>query len=157
MLFIIFALWIIFNGRFTAETALSGVAISAILFLFARKYMGYSPDTDKKIARHFFRGLAYAALLIRETVKSNIYVSKIVFSRRIEIQPQMVFFRTKLKTAAARVMLANSITLTPGTLTVVLTDDLLCVHCLNRELAADIDKTVFVKHLEKFEKQVFKP
>ena len=151
MLFIIFALWVVFNGRFTVETALLGIVISAMLFLFICKYMGYSPDTDKKMARHFLRGLRYAAILIWETAVSNMYVSRIVFSKKIEVRPQMVFFRTHLKTTAARVMLANSITLTPGTLTLVLNDDLLCVHCLNSDLATDIDKSIFVRQLEKFE------
>ena len=151
MLFIIFALWIVLNGKITLETTLLGILISSLLFFFICRYMGYSPGTDIKIARRFFRGLCYAGVLIWETAKSNLYVSKIVFSRKIEIQPQMVFFRTKLKTTAARVMLANSITLTPGTLTVVLTDDLFCVHCLNKDLAADIDKNVFSRQLAKFE------
>lgn len=152
MLFIVLALWIILNGRFTIETTLLGVLISAALFLFTCKYLGYSPSTEKKIARHILRGLCYAAVLVWETVKANVYVSKIVFSKKIQIRPQMVFFRIKLKTTAARVMLANSITLTPGTLTVVLTDDLYCVHCLNNDLAADINKSVFVRQLEGFER-----
>ena len=151
MLFIIFALWIVFNGGFTLETVLLGVAISVSLFLFICRFMGYSPDTDVKIARNFFRALRYAALIIWETVKANLYVSRIVYSRKIEIRPQMVFFKTRLKTTAARVMLANSITLTPGTLTIVLNEDLLCVHCLNHDLATDIDKSVFMRQLEKFE------
>ena len=151
MLLIIFALWIIFNGRITVETTLLGVFISAALFFFICRFMGYSPDTDKKIARHFLRGLCYAGVLIWETAVSNLYVSKIVYSKRVEIRPQMVFFRTKLKTTAARVMLANSITLTPGTLTVVLTDDLLCVHCLNSDLAKDVNDNVFARQLAKFE------
>ena len=153
MPFILFALWIIFNGRLAMETTLLGIVISLMLFMFACRYMGYSPDTDKKMLRFLLRGLRYAAILVWETTKSNLYVSKIVYSRKISVQPQMVFFRTKLKTTAARVALANSITLTPGTLTVVLTDDLFCVHCLNSDFAVNIDKSVFVKQLEKFENQ----
>jgi multicomponent Na+:H+ antiporter subunit E len=152
MLFAIFILWVIFNGRVTLETILLGVAVSAALFLFACKFLGYSPKTEVKVARFFARGVRYAGILIYETAKANVYVSKIVYSRKIDIKPQMVFFKTGLKTTAARVMLANSITLTPGTLTIVLNDDLLCVHCLNSDLAGDIDKSVFVKQLERFEK-----
>ena len=153
MLFAIFILWVIFNGRFTPETLLLGAAISAMLFVFACRFLGYSPKTEKKVARFFVRGVRYALLLIYETAKSNLYVSKIVYSKKIQIRPQMVFFKTGLKTTAARVVLANSITLTPGTLTIVLNEDLLCVHCLNNDLAAGIDKSVFVKRLEKFEEE----
>ncbi|MCL1834614.1 MAG: Na+/H+ antiporter subunit E [Oscillospiraceae bacterium] len=151
MLLIIFILWVIFNGRLTPETALPGVAISAALFWFAYKYMNYKPGNDIKIVRFFLRGLRYAGVVFLETVKSNIYVTKIVFSRKINIDPQMVFFKTSLRTEAARVVLANSITLTPGTLTVVLTDGIFCVHCLKSDLSEGIDKSLFVEQLRRFE------
>ena len=151
MLPVIFFLWIVFNGKLTPETALTGLAISTAAFWFARKYMGYASDTGRKIVRFFLWGLRYAAVLIWETVKSNLYVSKIVYSRNITIQPRIVFFKTNLKSVVARVVLANSITLTPGTLTVVLNDDLFCVHCLDGKLAEGIENSTFVQQLRKIE------
>ena len=56
-----------------------------------------------------------------------------------------------LKTEMARVMLANSITLTPGTITVSLTDQELLVHCLDKSLAEGMEDSEFVKLLEKLE------
>jgi multicomponent Na+:H+ antiporter subunit E len=49
------------------------------------------------------------------------------------------------------VILANSITLTPGTITVSLTDDHLLVHCLDKSLAEGMDDSVFVRLLQKME------
>lgn len=151
MILIVLFLWIIFNGRLTLETIIPGCVVSVMMFLFVCKYLGYTPDTDKKLVRFFLRGILYVATLIWETVKSNLYVSKIVYSRKVEVRPQLVFFRTDLKSVLARVVLANSITLTPGTLTVVLNDDLFCVHCLNSDLTEGINKSVFVRQLKKFE------
>ena len=152
MIVVLFILWIIFYGRFSTETVLLGAVVCSALYVFLWKFLGYSPSTDRKIVRFLLRGIHYTAVLIWETGKANLYVSKLVYSRKIEIRPQMVFFRTKLKSTAARVALANSITLTPGTLTIVLTDDLFCVHCLNSDLAEDLSGSVFVKLLEKFER-----
>ena len=150
---VIFLLWVIFNARLTTEIILTGLVISAAMFWVARKYLGYAPDTGKKFVRFFLWGLRYVAVLIWETVKSNLYVSKTVYSRNISIQPRIVFFKTNLKSVVARVVLANSITLTPGTLTVVLNDGLFCVHCLDSSFAEGIDKSIFAKQLVKIDKR----
>ena len=150
---VIFFLWIIFNGKLTPETALLGLVISTAVFWFACRYMGYSRGAGIKFARLILRVLRYTVVLVWETIKSNLYVSKIIYSRNIEIQPHLVFFRTNLKSAVARVVLANSITLTPGTLTVLLSDDLFCVHCLNSSLVEGIDESAFVKQLRKIEEE----
>lgn len=51
----------------------------------------------------------------------------------------------------AKVILANSITLTPGTITVSVEGDVFCVHCLDKELAEGIENSVFVQLLERME------
>jgi multicomponent Na+:H+ antiporter subunit E len=63
----------------------------------------------------------------------------------------IVHVHARLKTETARVILANSITLTPGTITVSLTDDHLLVHCLDKSLAEGMEDSVFVRLLQKME------
>ena len=72
-------------------------------------------------------------------------------NQKEEMEPVIVKFRTKLRTEGARVMLANSITLTPGTITVSLEGDELTVHCLDVSLAEGMEDSAFVKLLEKIE------
>ena len=151
MLPVIFSLWIIFNGKLTLETVLCGLVISAAVYWFACKYMGYSRSTGIKFARLILRVLRYTSILVWETVKSNFNIAKIIYSGKMEIQPRLVFFKTNLKSAAAKVVLANSITLTPGTLTVVQNNNIFCVHCLDNSIAEGIDKSVFIKQLGKIE------
>ena len=62
-----------------------------------------------------------------------------------------MYFDTDFKTGLARVLLANSITLTPGTITVSVEDDRFCVHCLDKELAEGMETSVFVKLLKEME------
>ena len=76
-----------------------------------------------------------------------------IYSAKYEPEPAIVHFKTNLRTTFARVLLANSITLTPGTITVSLEDDIYTVHCLDKELAKDIDSSIFVKLLERIERK----
>ena len=67
------------------------------------------------------------------------------------MEPVIVKVHTNLKTETARVILANSITLTPGTITVSLVDQELLVHCLDKSLAEGMEDSEFVRLLEKLE------
>ena len=88
-----------------------------------------------------------------EIMKANFAVVKMIMSSKYEIEPVVVKFKTNLKTRPARILLANSITLTPGTITVSLSDDEYVVHCLDKSLAQGIDSSIFVELLEKMEEK----
>lgn len=79
--------------------------------------------------------LPYAAWLLGQIVKSNIGVIARVVGPRHAIDPAMVSVRTKARTELGKALFANSITLTPGTVTVDVDGDELKVHALVRENA----------------------
>lgn len=146
-------IWIIFNGRVTMEILVSGAVISAFIYYFFRKSMGVRPGTDMKIVRNLPGGTLYVLLLIWEVIKANIHIIKLVLSPHISISPVLISFKTDLESSFARVVLANSITLTPGTITCNLSDDgTFLVHCLDRELADGIAETSLVRLLRKTER-----
>ena len=70
---------------------------------------------------------------------------------RYQVEPQIVHFTSGLKSEFARVVLANSITLTPGTITVNLEGNEFYVHCLDKEFAEGMEQSIFVELLEKME------
>lgn len=70
--------------------------------------------------RKFIYIVQYLFVLIIEVIKANLDVAKIVLSPKIDVDPVVVNFKTKLKSDLGRVILANSITLTPGTITMVM-------------------------------------
>ena len=74
-----------------------------------------------------------------------------VLAPHIEVEPCLVRMSTSLKSTAARVVLANSITLTLGTITVELKDDHLLVHALDREIAKGLHRSVFERILGRME------
>ncbi len=151
MYFIFFLIWIIFNGQFTLEIAAFGVVIAGFIYWFICKFLNYSPRTDIILIKKMFQILHYLFVLILEIVKANFTVVKLIMSSKYELEPVVIKFRTDLKTRPARILLANSITLTPGTITVSLSNDEYMVHCLDKSLAQGIDKSIFVELLEKME------
>jgi len=153
MLLLFFTAWIIFNGNFTLEIVLFGVVIALGMFAFICKFMDYSIQRELhfyKLVPVFFQ---YVFLLVKEIVQANLSVCRMILSRREIVEPVIVHVHTNLKTETARVILANSITLTPGTITVSMTDDDLLVHCLDKSLAEGMEDSAFVKLLEKMEKE----
>ncbi len=153
MLIFLFFVWIIFNGRLTVETALIGALVSVCIYFFICKFMGYSVKIDIFALRNAGFMFRYFAILAVEIVKANFSVVKMIMSSRYDVEPAIVSFDTDFKTDSARVMLANSITLTPGTITVSVEGDRFTVHCLDKSLAEGITDSVFVRMLHEFEER----
>lgn len=151
MFFLIFAVWLILNGKITAEICLFGAGIAAALVFFMCRFMDYSLKKELLFFRLFPLFLRYFWVLIKEIVKANVSVLKIILSPELQPEPALVFFDTTLKTGMAKTMLANSITLTPGTITVSVEENRFCVHCLDRELAEGMEDSVFVELLKEME------
>lgn len=151
MYVIFFLIWVIFNGQFTLEIAAFGLVIAGALYWFICRFMDYKPRNDLVLCKRFFLIIHYIFVLVKEILKANIAVFKMVYSAKYQLEPAVVHFTTTLNSTFARVLLANSITLTPGTITVSLNDNEYVVHCLDKELAQGIDNSIFVKLLERIE------
>jgi multicomponent Na+:H+ antiporter subunit E len=152
MFVVFFTLWVIFNGRFSVEIALIGLAVSAALYAFCWKFLDLTPRGELRALKLIPALLAYLGTLLVEIVKANLQLTRIVLGKKLNIHPQLVTFRTPLKTRAARTALANSITLTPGTITVFLKGDELTVHCLDEAFARGVENLVFQRRLLAMEK-----
>ena len=153
MLVLFFLAWLIFNGRVTLEIILFGVAIAALVFGFVCKFMDYSLEKEKDFYKKFLYLIWYAVILVKEIVVANMQVVHMIWTRKEIMEPKIVRFKVDLKTELARVILANSITLTPGTITVLLEGNEYTVHCLDKSLADGMEDSVFVKMLQKIEKR----
>ncbi len=152
MILVLFALWLIFNGKVTLEIVLFGIVLSVAVYLFCWKFLEYSPKRELLALRLLPQGIGYFFVLVWEIVKANCSAISLVVSPKYEVEPLLITFKTQLKTDLARTVLANSITMTPGTITVELTEDEFKVHCLDKEMAEGIEDSVFVRLLLKMEK-----
>lgn len=128
-------IWIIFNEKINIEILLFGLAIAAVLFAFVCKFMDHSIQKEIGIYKKCFRMLHYAIILLKEILMANLSVCRLILSEKEEIEPALVDFTSKMRTPAGRAFYANAITLTPGTITVIVEDDKYLVHCLDQEMA----------------------
>ena len=151
MLLLFFLAWVVFNGRLTLEIALFGIAVAGAVFAFVCRFMDYSLKKELRFYKLLPAFVQYLYYLMKEIVAANLAVSRMILTRKEEMEPVLVHVRTDLKSETARVMLANSITLTPGTITVSLTDDKLLVQCLDKSLSEGMEDSVFVQLLRKME------
>lgn len=142
-------LWLIFGGVSVTSLVL-GVIVSALITLFAMKFMGYSSAHTLALLKKSVLILRYIIFLLKEIVEANLCVIRLVYSKR-EMEPLLVRFNAGLKTDPARVLVANSITLTPGTITVELDGDELCVHALDRTMDLDVESLDFIKRARRLE------
>lgn len=156
MFLLLFCVWVILNGRITLEICILGILVSAAVFAFLCRFLDYSVKKELLLFRLFPLFVRYLWVLVEEIVKANVCVLKIILSPELQPEPAVVYFDTRLKSGIARVMLADSITLTPGTITVSLEGNHYCVHCLDRELARGLEDSVFVELLEEMENKVWK-
>jgi multicomponent Na+:H+ antiporter subunit E len=97
--------------------------------------------------------LRFTGVFLAELIRANVDVALRVLSPSLPIKPGIVAVKTRLKDPLARLMLANAITLTPGTFTLDIRDDILYIHWIdagdvhdNLETDAIVQK--FEKHLE---------
>ena len=153
MYIIFFLSWIIFNGQITTEIVLFGLGISTVVFWFVCKFMDYSLKKEWKLYRSVGFFLWYFLVLLKEIIKANLDIIPRIYTVEEEMEPVIVKFRVNLKSELSRVILANSITLTPGTITVSLEGDEYTIHCLDASLAEGLDTCIFVKLLEKYEEE----
>ncbi len=152
MYLLFFLFWVIFNGQLTFEIGIIGIFVAALLYAFICKFMGWSPKKDIFMMQYTGFMLCYLFVLIREIIKANMDTVKMIFTSRYEREPVLVTFRSKLKSPVLRVILANSITLTPGTITVSLEGDTFMVHALDKDFVEGLEDSVFVKWLQRAER-----
>ena len=156
MSLVYFILWVIFNGRLTLEIFLSGLFIAVSLDLFVKKILKINfYGSFVKFLTLLPYALLYAAVLLIEIVRANFAIIKLVLAPDIQVEPCLVKFNTPLKSQAARAALANSITLTPGTITVSLEGNQLLVHALNRDIAKGLQDSLFEKLLSQMEAKIY--
>jgi multicomponent Na+:H+ antiporter subunit E len=121
--------WVMLVNSLAPDTLLVGALVSLIVALLYRDGLSFFTEFRATPAA-FVAGVAYYGYFFRQLVRSNLRLAAIVLSPELPLNPGIVKVHTKLKSRMGRLMLANSITLTPGTLSVELDGEWLYVHCV---------------------------
>jgi len=130
---IFFVLWLIFSGRFDAFHITLGLISSAIVSFLSGDLLFLS-SRPKGMLRMWVRLVGYIPWLLYQVFLANLQVMYLTFHPRLieKIDPQIIEFESRLKSDYSRTTFANSITLTPGTITVNVTVlGKFAVHCIN--------------------------
>lgn len=153
MYIFIYLIWLILNNHYTAEVCLLGLVLTALLGGLLYVLFGYTPRKDLKILKKVPLFLWYLCVLFIEIIKANLSVLYSILSVRRTLSPTIVTFHSGIRTSFGRFILANSITLTPGTITVEVDDekDLFTVHCLKRNLLDISENALFIRLIRKME------
>ena len=151
MALILFAFWVLLNGSWTAEIAITGVFLCTLIYLFIWKFMGYSPRVEWQLLKRSGRAIAYFIWLIGQIIASAVATIRLIWSPQLQTEPVLTGFSSRLKTESGRVMLADSITLTPGTITVSIQENKLLVHCLDSSMAEGLEGSEMEQKLLKLE------
>lgn len=137
MFILLFLFWLLLIGSITAETVVFGVLLSAVIYYLMYRLFGITPKKELRHICLLWYAPAFGLLMVWEVIKANIAVVKAIFGgKRRSVIVKKTF---PLKTEFARSILANSITLTPGTITVDVADTTFTVHGLNESFAEGLD------------------
>ncbi|MBN2460029.1 MAG: Na+/H+ antiporter subunit E [Candidatus Cloacimonetes bacterium] len=150
----LFIIWMMLTGLETSEL-LAGAIVCLVLSLLMPG--GARVLSSVKLSpRAIFYLLMYIITFLFELVKSNLDVARRVLNPDLPINPGVVKVRTKLRSKLGRLILANSITLTPGTLTVETRDDYFYIHWID-VTAGDINEATdaIVSRFEKYLEVIF--
>ncbi|MCK6452710.1 MAG: Na+/H+ antiporter subunit E [Alphaproteobacteria bacterium] len=145
----LFAFWLVLSGHYTAMLVAAG-AVCAILCALAAVRMRIADAEGHPI--HLFVGaLTYFPWLAWEIAKSAWAVTKVVLDPKLPISPTMTVVKASQRTPLGVNIYANSITLTPGTITVGVSGNDLTVHALVRDGAIDLEGGGMDRRVSQFE------
>ncbi len=123
-----FGLWLLLSGHYEPLIVALGIFSSLLV-----TYLAWRMDREDRYTFPLnltWRLLRYGAWLVKEILKANLKVTRIILSPKLPISPIMVPFRAEMESDLARMIYANSITLTPGTITTGTEGDILRIHAL---------------------------
>ncbi|MGE5682770.1 MAG: Na+/H+ antiporter subunit E [Bacillota bacterium] len=127
-----FLCWLALTSFTDIYEIMAGILVSALVSLTAGHFL-VTTEKSKNIFQRFLLLIKYFFVFIWEMIKANLHVAYIVIHPALPVRPGIVKIKTSLTKDSARTVLANSITLTPGTMTVdinPLTNELY-IHCID--------------------------
>ena len=151
MCIFLFALWLLLNGRVTVEICLFGVVIAGAVYAFCVYALGHHPSHERRLLKRLGGYAVYVAVLIWEIIKANLAVIRIILIPPHRYHPAIVRLNIPFDKEISRVILSNSITLTPGTVTIEQYGDEFLVLCLDKESADSIPDWNLTRMLHKME------
>jgi len=152
---ILFCLWLILSGKFDLfHMGLGGISCAIVTF-FSGDLL-FPESKTKGLVRLWLRAIGYIPWLLYQVFMANLYILYLVFHPRMMdlIDPRIIRFQSKLKKELSLVTFANSITLTPGTITVyVSVDGNFQVHAIDKKSGDPLPGEMEARIISAFEER----
>lgn len=147
ILVFVMALALILHGKVSIEIIICSYIAGVLVTYFNKKLVKKEEEPLKLGIKNIGVWIRYITTLIYQIIVANFQVAYIVLNPKLEIEPQIIEYKTKIKNGRLKAILANSITLTPGTITVDIKEDVLKIHCLKEKFAKEVFENQFEKLL----------
>ena len=139
--------WLLWSGHWTPLLLTLGAASCTLALIVAVRTGFFDPNVyELDLVPRLLR---YWLWLLGEIVRSNLIVARVVLSRAREIAPEVVRIDAGHLPPRIQALLANAITLTPGTVTLDVNEGAIEVHCLTREIAAELESGAMLRRVER--------
>ena len=145
----LFLFWLALSGHLTPLLLAMGIGSALVCLAVALRLR--TVDLEGHPAELTLRAFLYLPWLAGEILKSAWAVTKIILHPKLPISPALTAVRASQRTSLGRAIYANSITLTPGTITVGVEGSTLTVHALQREGAIDLEGGAMDRRVGQFE------
>ena len=134
---VLFILWLLLSGFF--EILLLSLGVGSVIAVVWIAYRMDVIDHEGHPIHLTVRALLYWPWLTVEIIKANIDVAAVIVRRKMSINPSVIEVKATQATELGQVIYANSITLTPGTVTISVDKDIMTIHALTRGAAEDLE------------------
>ena len=133
-----FLLWLLLTGTFERSEILAGIFISLVVSILSAKRLTIL-NGIRLSPMSFVALLQYLGYFLKALWAANIDLAKRILSPKLPINPCVIEVETSMQSDLGKLMLANSITLTPGTLSVDVHDNSILVHWINCDPETDVE------------------
>lgn len=133
---IIAIMWMFLKETYSFESFIGGYIVGLLLLLLLNRFI-----PDSFYLRRFFKVIQLILLFIKELISANWDIVKLVYKPKLKVEPGIFALPTELRSNWEITLLANLITLTPGTLTIAVSEDNthLYIHAMDID---DIDESI---------------
>jgi multicomponent Na+:H+ antiporter subunit E len=143
----LFVFWVVLSATLSPAYLITGAIVSFVIVWINPK------RTMHKSAFSWLRALRYGPWLSFRVLKSAVHISKLILQPSLPVKPQLLEHKTSLKSDRELTILGNSITLTPGTITIEIAPGELVVHALDELSLEDIQSGVLEQEVSMLFKQ----
>ncbi len=150
---LLFGFWMVLSPKNSQQSIFIGLVMSGLVVLYSKDILFDHHEMPLYHMKPLLNMIHFIGILLIEIVKANIDVARIVLDPALPIQPQFIRVPMMLKNDMNKVIYGNSVTLTPGTLTVDITDNAFIIHALTKEAAMAMDDSFIEKWVVRQEEE----